>query len=40
MILPPLSDLIKSENKIDSIIKTYLNKYKEDYKNIIKETKQ
>ena len=39
MILPPLSDLIKFENKIDSIIKTHLNKYKEDYKKYYKRNK-
>ena len=31
MVLPPLSDLIKNENKIHSIVKTYLEKYKEAY---------
>ena len=39
MILPPLSDLIKCENKIDNIIKTHLNKYKEDYKKYYKRNK-
>ena len=31
MVLPSLTELVKNENKIESVIQSYLNKYKEAY---------
>ena len=39
MVLPPLSDLIKNENKIHSIVKTYLENIKKHTQSTIIEIK-
>ena len=40
MVLPSLSELMKSEEKIDSVIKSHLGKYKEAYTNYYNRNKE